>query len=284
MTESVSLEHFALVNPGTTLSLSLKSGQLLGVVGLAGSGKTRFLETIQGLERQAQGSLRVNGMAVAATMGGLNRRTRPQTIARQAARTGGLTEPEILVMTGLADHRREYILNLSPAQVAAAELIEPLLSEANVVIIPGQLDRLDRVTFETVSQYILRRAAQGVCFIVETHQAQVLALCDLAVCLRQRQVVFAGTLEDLKRHAPATKITVETDYQEAVRAVVAPFEISLTTVEAGLVIKTKEGQAVTAELIKQGYGDIKLLIQREPTLDEALLALLRGSGTLSSRI
>ncbi len=278
MTQAVSLEHFGLTAPGTTLSLSLREGQILGVVGLAGSGKSHFLQTLQGVHRPAQGSFRISGTVAAAETGGVGGRSRPQTLARIAARVGGLSEHEILVLTGLADHRRELIHHLSPSHVAAAELIKPLLSQSSVVLIPGQLDLLDRLTLESVFQYITRRAAQGVAFVIETHRSDVLGYCDLVVGLRQRHVIFAGTIEDLRRHAPPSKIVVETDEQQSVRALVNPFEANVTASEGSLMIQTKDGQVVAAELLRQGYGDVKMLIHRESTLDEALLALLRGSG------
>jgi rhamnose transport system ATP-binding protein len=56
-----------LTIPGvlTDISLDVRSGEIVGVAGLVGSGRTSLLRALAGLERSAHGSLQVRGSAIA---------------------------------------------------------------------------------------------------------------------------------------------------------------------------------------------------------------------------
>jgi hypothetical protein len=58
-----------------------------------------------------------------------------------------------------------------------------------------------------------------------------------------------------------------------VRALVAPFEVSVRDTDDGVVMQASEGQQLAAKLLLEGYGDVKLVVLRSPTLEEALLSL-----------
>jgi ABC-type sugar transport system ATPase subunit len=61
------LEVDALVAPGTScpVSFTVRGGEVVGLAGLVGSGRTELLETIAGGRRAAAGSVTVNGVRVA---------------------------------------------------------------------------------------------------------------------------------------------------------------------------------------------------------------------------
>ncbi|MEQ1934632.1 MAG: hypothetical protein ABL962_12280, partial [Fimbriimonadaceae bacterium] len=67
---------------------------------------------------------------------------------------------------------------------------------------------------------------------------------------------------------------VETQNQSGVRALIAPFEISISETENGVILKAAEGQQLAARLLSEGYGDIKMVILKEPTVESALDELL----------
>jgi rhamnose transport system ATP-binding protein len=94
------------------VSLEVKSGEIVGLFGLIGSGRTALLETIAGLHRADAGSIRIGGRAV---------RFRSP---RQAARAGVALVPEDRQRQGLFFNLNlRHNLALPAAEAAGAHLI-----------------------------------------------------------------------------------------------------------------------------------------------------------------
>lgn len=269
MTELLGLEHVGLKPSGATLSLSVRPGQLVAVAGPGGSGKSRLLRVMSGDERPGQGRVHLRVKASVASSEGLTRRTRVQSIPRGSVQV----VTELLSTLGLWDARQSTYGDLTPSCRAACELIAPLQDEAPLVLLDGQLDLLDPWTFGAVMEMVRTLRARGRTFIVATHRPDVVAACDGLVVLREEQVRFAGTVEDLLRAGPPHTLEVETLDQEGVRALVSPFEISVRAEGDTVRLEAREGQALAARLLLEGYGDIKYVVMRAPTVEEALRRL-----------
>ncbi len=275
MSEILGLEHLAILPTGPTLMLTIAAGQSLAIVGPAGAGKSRLMRTIMGIERCAQGSVRTKGEVVFCGEEGINRRSKPQTLARRSGFSGQAAKAtEILMVTRLWDVRHEAVADLSPAQVAACELIEPLSSDADLILLDGQLDRLDPWALQSVLERMKQLQQKGAVFVVSTNRPELLNWFDAVVVLKEKQVRFAGTVTDLLRSGPPHTLQVATDNQPGVRSLVSPFEVSVQTTPDGLRLEAGEGQGLAARLLLEGYGDVKFVVLKPPTIEEALLSLL----------
>jgi ABC-type multidrug transport system ATPase subunit len=271
MSEVLGLEHLGLVPDGPTLTLSVGQGQALTVCGPAGSGKSRLLRVLAGAERPAQGSVRRHGSVALAEVGALSRRHRVQNLAR---RTGGASvAAEILLATRLWDARHSSVGDLTPAQVAGCELIEPLSSGADLVVIDGQLDRLDPWALSSTLSFIASLRAKGAAFVIATNRPELIAKFDALVVLKANSVRFAGTVDDLLRAGPPHTLHVATENRPGVQALVAPFEVSVQETPEGVRLLAAEGQSLAARLLLEGYGDVKFVVVRPPTVEDALLSL-----------
>jgi ABC-type multidrug transport system ATPase subunit len=173
----------------------------------------------------------------------------------------------------LGEARYKQIGDLSPGQFAAYELMGPLISDANLILIDGQLDQLDPWTLRDALTIIRNMQGKGVAFVVGTNRPDLVGQFDAAIVLKDKQVRFAGSIEDLKRLGPPHSIQVTTARQEGVKALVAPFQVNVTQTETGLKFETPEGQQLAARLLLEGYGDVQYVIYRPSTLEEALLSL-----------
>jgi ABC-type lipoprotein export system ATPase subunit len=275
MSERLGLEHVSLVPSGPTLSLSMAAGQCLAVAGPGGSGKSRLLRALAGLERPAQGTVRTQGRAAYAAPGGLSRRIRPQNLARKGGEAGNAAQAtELLLATRLWEVRQETVGELTPSQVAACELIEPLISGAELILIDGQLDALDPWTLATVNQKMRDLSGKGVTFVFATNRPELVRTADAVVVLKEQQVRFAGGIPDLLRVGPRHALHVATKDQAGVRGLVAPFEVSIEETPDGLVMRAREGQELAARLLLEGYGDVRFVVVQPPTVEEALLSLM----------
>jgi len=272
MSEILGLEHLSLSPSGPTLTMTLAPGQSLGVVGPAAAGKSRLLRILAGEERPAQGAAHAHGRVAVASADGLSRRAKVQSLARRSG-TGAQDATDLLSALGLWDARGLSIGELTPTQLAACELIEPLVSGAALLIIDGQLDLLDPWALRGAIGVLRDRLGAGAAVVVATHRPDVIESLDAVVVLRDQQVRFAGTVADLKRQGPPHELRIATDDQAAVRALVAPFTVSVRATDDGLRMEAREGQELAARLLLEGYGDVNFVIVRPPTLEEAILSL-----------
>jgi ABC-2 type transport system ATP-binding protein len=270
VSEVLGLEHVALGAEGATLTLSVRAGQSIAVLGPAGSGKSRLLRILAGQERPGQGRVHLRGRVVVASADGMNRRAKVQSLARsndvQAA-------TDALLTAGLFDVRHLSFGELSPSRAVACELLGPLLSDAELAILDGQLDHLDPWTLGRVQDRMRSQRSWGRAFVFATHRPELAARADGVVVLRDGQVRFAGSVEELLRSGPPHTLHVETQDQAGVRALVEPFEVSVRPEGDALRLEAREGQALAARLLLEGYGDVRFVVVRPPTVEEALRRL-----------
>lgn len=270
MSELVVLDGFSLLPQGPTLSLSLAPGQSLAVVGPAASGKSRFIRCLQGRERAGQGRAVVLGDWVEASAEGQSRRTTPQIISRKAAGRRAGDASHALTMTGLWEQRESNLDTLSESQRSACALLAPLAANEPIIFLDGHLDCVDPWTRRMALEGLRERQTKGACVIAATNRLEMCAEFNLVVVMRSNRVAFAGTLEELYREAEESTVIVETRNQSGVRALVEPFEISVQTSDEGLVLTAREGQAIAAKLLMEGYGDVRSVVLKQPTIEDAV--------------
>jgi len=274
MTEILALEHLAIVPAGPTLSMSVGAGQSLAIVGPTSSGKTHFLQVLAGIERPAQGSVRIHGKLAVASADGVSRRTKVQAlIPRTDVSPRGMRVADLLYKMRLGEARYKQIGDLSPGQFAAYELLGPLLTDANLILIDGQLDHLDPWALHDVMIILRGLQGDGVTIVAATNRPDLVSQFDAVIVLKDKQVRFAGSIEELKRLGPPHSIQVATEHHEGVRALVAPFQVQVTETADGIRYETPEGQQLAARMLLEGYGDVQFMISRPSTLEEALLSL-----------
>lgn len=274
MSSLLSLHDFRFQPKGPAVSCTMLPGQILAVAGPAGSGKTRFLRSICGLERGYKGGVRLGGNVVLAGHPASSKRATPESLARKFAARGGASQAaEALAATNLWDYRREAFGSLSPGQQAACELLGPLASRAQILCIDGQLERLDPWTRASVLEHVERRLVEGAVLIVVTSLTAILPKSDYLVVWRQGNPAYSGTYSQLERQRGKSRVEIETLNDPAARALVDSFGIKATAEDGSLSFQAMQGQELAAHLLLEGYGDVKLLIDRPPTPEELLNSL-----------
>jgi ABC-type multidrug transport system ATPase subunit len=199
----------------------------------------------------------------------------PQALAKRHAPAGQAQSiTDALSSTGLWDSRAKPVTDLSPTQLAACELVPVFASRPDVIVIDGLLERLDAWTRDSVLDGFRRELQRGAVVVAATNDLDLIAEFDVALVMVANRVAFAGPLDALLREATESELTVETTNQEGVRALVAPFEISIQSTPGGLRMQATEGQAIAAKLLMEGYGDVKLVTLRPPTLADAVRAVV----------
>lgn len=273
MKELLSLDEVSLRDRGATLTLTVLEGQTIALMGPSCSGKTWLLRTISGQERPGQGRVQLHGLTTMATNEGVPKRSKIQSLVRGSMENEEESATDILYNFGLWESRSLTFGDLTPSSAAAVELLLALQSEADIVLIDGHLDRLDPWALAAARRRIRSETALGRSFIIATHRPDLVAAADGLIVLRDGEVRFAGSPTELLRMGSPQMLLVETDQQSGVRALVAPFEVTVKETESGLHLEARDGQALAARLLTEGYGDIKFVVLRETTLGEALQSL-----------
>lgn len=274
MAELLALDNFSLLPQGRTLSLRLLPGQSLAIVGSAASGKTALLQAIAGSWRPAQGSIQALAEISEASKADFGRKSTAQTLARKAVGKRKIAHAaEALTIAKLFDYRERPLHDLTSTQRAACELLPCLCSEGSLMLIDGQLDRLDPWTLTSVSHHLKKKLTAGAALVVVTNRAELLHQFDYIVVLHQRRMVYAGTLAGLYAKGPKSDVRIRTEAQAGVRPLVDAFRVQVSESKDGLRFQADEGQNVAAQLLLEGYGDVDYVVVKPPTLEECLLSL-----------
>jgi phospholipid/cholesterol/gamma-HCH transport system ATP-binding protein len=213
------------------LSLDVRRGEILGVVGASGTGKSVLLRTIIGLVQQKRGQIRVFGHDMA-DLTPVRRRQierRWGILFQHGALFSSLTvkqniqfpmreyldlSPRLLddmamvklQLVGLKPEAAErYPSELSGGMIKRAALARALALDPEIVFLDEPTSGLDPIGAGDFDQLIATlRSTLGLTVFMVTHDLDSLAgICDRIAALGEGRVLAEGTLDQLKaeRHA-----------------------------------------------------------------------------------
>jgi ABC-type multidrug transport system ATPase subunit len=259
---------------GPIATLDVHRGDAFAVMGPSGSGKSILLRAIRGEERPAQGSLRTVGSVESAQRIDVNRKQTPQNLAKSLARKCSSERVgQAMSALGLWDLRQVAIGKLSPGQGAACALLPCLASSADLLLVDDLLDALDPWTFGPTLEFVSERVKAGQAFLATTNRPDVAERLGSLIVLKDGCPRFAGTVREFLREFRPTELVVETDDPSTVASMADPFVMSIRRDPAGLRMEAAEGQRTAAQLLTAGYGKVKAIVVRDPSLEEALAGL-----------
>lgn len=190
------------------VDLSVEPGEIVGVLGRNGVGKTTLVETIAGLRRPDDGTVRVLG--VDPFVDALTVRRSLGVQLQQDRFHGALTVSELVALFrsfyssgerprdliqgfGLADSSRIRFDDLSGGQQRRLSIAIALIGRPQVVIVDEPTAGLDPESRRRIWDRLRALSDDGVAIILVSHQMdEVARLCDRAVILRDGRRVAAG--------------------------------------------------------------------------------------------
>lgn len=207
------------------LDLDVYRGEVLGVVGGSGSGKSVLLRSIVGLRRPSAGVIRIQGETIGHTADGsdgrLARRTGvlfqqgalyssltvTENVALVLIEHAGLSRPDAeylagvkLALTGFPDNAGDlYPAELSGGMVKRAALARALALDPDILFLDEPTAGLDPIGAAAFDRLLLTlRDAFGLTVFLVTHDLDTLyAACDRVAVLSQQRVLVAGALSEV---------------------------------------------------------------------------------------
>ncbi|MGH4030336.1 ABC transporter permease [Actinomycetota bacterium Odt1-20B] len=192
------------------------AGQVLGIAGGSGAGKTLLLEVLAGLRAPDSGRVAVRtppGTPPGALRYGfvpqddiVHRALPLRTALECAARLRGTDlahVPLVLEELGLTAHAGQPVRTLSGGQRKRASIAIELLSRPGLLFLDEPTSGLDPLAGAQLTEYLLRLAATGVTVVFTTHTPADLHRCDQVLFIAPNgRPGMSGTVAEVLRASP----------------------------------------------------------------------------------
>jgi len=233
-TAPVVLEVVNLSRPGefAGIEFSVRAGEIVGLAGLVGSGRSEVLETVYGARRPETGVVRVSGVAlrpgrvqaaVKAGVGLAPEERKSQALLLDEAVYKNITVSTLgrFASTGFLNNRAEReaaqkltraldvrpagvdqpVRNLSGGNQQKVVLARWLLRDCRVLLLDEPTRGVDVGARSEIYALIRTLASNGVAIVlVSSEVEEVLGLSDRVVVLREGRAVHTGPAQDIDEH------------------------------------------------------------------------------------
>lgn len=279
------------------LSLRVAAGEIFGLVGPDGAGKTTTMRLIAGLLRPTAGSLRVGGADVVADPEGARHMLGylPQTfsllghltVAENIAYFADLycvPRPEIapraqelLRATGLAEFTSRRAHALSGGMKQKLSLICALLHRPRVLLLDEPTRGVDPVSRRDLWRIIYGLPADGVAVLVSTAYADEAERCARLGVMQAGRLVDVGTPQELMARHVGRVIEMHVADRRRARETLRTMPGVRTVAVLGEVLRVSVSEELDAAALRNALEQGGVPVQRSglvaPRLDDALLAL-----------
>ncbi|WP_342542634.1 methionine ABC transporter ATP-binding protein [Paenisporosarcina sp. FSL H8-0542] len=216
------------------VNLTVNEGEVFGIVGYSGAGKSSLLRCINLLERPTSGQIEVNGLDLTKLKGEKLRKARlkigmifqhfylisQKTVAQnisfalKAANTQSEKMEtrvlELLEMVGLTDKKDVYPAQLSGGQKQRVGIARALANNPSVLLCDEATSALDPNTTLSILRLLKKINRElNITIVLITHEMNVVKeICDRMAVMQDGRVVEEGTVYDIFSN-PKAELTKE---------------------------------------------------------------------------
>lgn len=196
------------------VSLSLKSGRIIGLLGENGSGKTTLLKILAGLITDYEGDVRINGMKPGArTKAIVSYLPDSSALPRHLSVTQAINLYQRLFVDFDRARAEELIsffelpadkcLNeLSLGMAEKVQISLALARKAKLYLLDEPLSGVDPAAREQIMRGILTNYAEDALMIISTHLVhEIEPIIDNAIFLRHGKILLSGEVDTLREES-----------------------------------------------------------------------------------
>tara|TARA_B100000674_G_scaffold499469_1_gene546268 strand:- start:18643 stop:20046 length:1404 start_codon:yes stop_codon:yes gene_type:complete len=199
-------KYYKEIDALDNVSLSVKKGEIYGIVGKNGSGKSTLLQIICGTTSASEGCVRTNGKIAALLE--LGSGFDPEFSGRENiylnAMLMGLTKKQvderidkIIEFADIGDYIEKPIRTYSSGMIVRVAFAVITNVEADILIIDEALAVGDAYFTQKCMRFIQRFKENGTILFVSHDSNAVISLCDKAILLDKGNKIFEGTPKDV---------------------------------------------------------------------------------------
>nr|WP_221377508.1 ATP-binding cassette domain-containing protein [Actinoplanes polyasparticus] len=199
------------------VSLSVRAGELVAIIGASGAGKTTLLDALSGVRPPAEGQVRFGGgggpVGYVPQDDIIHQQLPLQKTLQYAARLrlppadAHRRVAEVLDVLGLSERAGTRVGDLSGGERKRASVAVELLARPGALFLDEPTSGLDPAAAAELLAVLRRLAADGVPVVLTTHNPADVDRCDTVVVLAPGgRLVFAGRPADAPGHFGADDV------------------------------------------------------------------------------
>ncbi|MEM7106348.1 MAG: ATP-binding cassette domain-containing protein [Bacteroidota bacterium] len=287
-------KSYGKIKAVTGLDLTVEPGQVYGILGPNGSGKTTTLGMIMGIIHQDDG-----GFSWFEEGSGSRLRKRIGTLLEtpnfypylsavknlkivahiKKDRTSDIGE--LLQLVNLYDRKDSAFKTYSLGMKQRLAIAAALIGDPDVLIFDEPTNGLDPEGIKEVRELLLKIAQRGKTIIMASHILdEVEKVCTHVAIIKKGKLLATGSVGAIINAKPTVEIAAK-DLKSLEAAVTAHAEVDSVTVDNGKIILTLSENYSTGDLNKWAYDNGYLLthlVERQKSLEEEFLEITRSEN------
>ena len=278
------------------LSFQVKTGEIFGLLGPNGGGKTTLFKLLSTLMPIQSGQLAVAGFDVATRADDVRRSIgvtfqAPSVDIKLTVRENIVYQGRLYGLSGallrervaaqmerfqIADRANDLVQTLSGGLKRRVEIAKSLLHNPRVLLLDEPSTGLDPgARFDLWRALQTLRAESGVTVLVTTHLMEEAEKCDRLVILDRGRLAAIGTPDELRSSIGGDCITIQALDSDRAAAlaqqITQALHLTPRLFETQLRIEAPEGAELVHRLTKQFSAEMRSITLGKPTLEDVFI-------------